>query len=121
MLPISEGLPGTWDASLIPALFAHQRTLSAPRMSPRGQVFAFVSEYDARADLFVQGDSPWPVQITAAQPVAGGSYDWSPDGSQIVFTSALDGKLWVCDASGGAPKRLTSTEGRHHTPRFSPD
>jgi dipeptidyl aminopeptidase/acylaminoacyl peptidase len=121
MLPTSEGLAGTWEASLTPALFAHQRTLSAPCPSPDGRRFAFVSEYDARSDLFVQGDGGWPVQVTAAQAIAGGSYDWSPDGSRIVFTSAADGKLWLCDASGGHLDRLTFAEGRHHTPRFSPD
>jgi Tol biopolymer transport system component len=109
MLPTSEGLAGTWEASLTPALFAHQRTLSAPCPSPDGRRFAFVSEYDARSDLFVQGDGGWPVQVTAAQAIAGGSYDWSPDGSRIVFTSAADGKLWLCDASASrSPKGATT-------------
>ena len=112
MLPTSEGLAGTWDASLTPALFAHQRTLSAPRPSPDGRRFAFASEYDARTDLFVQGDGGWPVQITAAQAIAGGSYDWSPDGSRIVFTSATDGKLWLCRANGGAARSADLREGQ---------
>ena len=117
----SEGLPGAWPAALSPAIIAHQRTLAAPRLAPDGRRLAYVAEYDARADLHVLPEDGWPVQITADQAVAGGSYAWSPDGAQIVFTAAGDGQLWLCPAAGGPPRRLTHGEGRHHTPRFSPD
>ena len=37
---------------------------------------------------------------------------WSPDGSQVVFSSSMQGnpELYVTDASGGHPKRLTFGE-----------
>lgn len=112
--------PGTWPATLTPDLIARQRTISAPRYAPDGRAFAFASEYDGRTDLFVLGESGWPVQITADRSVGGGvNYAWSPDGREVVFASG--GALWVCPASGGAPRRLTLRAGNHHTPRFSPD
>lgn len=114
-------IPGTWEAGITPEIFARQRTISAPRLSTSGRWLAFASEYDARVDLFVLGPEGWPVQVTADQAVSGGSFAWSPDDSRIVFTAASDGKLWTCPRQGGAPRRLTFGEGRHHTPRFSPD
>src|SRR5215467_7639983 len=91
----TDGLPGTWPARLTPAIFARQRTVAAPRVSPRGDVVAFAMEDDGRTDLYVLAPGGWPVQITADQALAGGSYDWSPDGRTIVFTAADDGKLWL--------------------------
>jgi dipeptidyl aminopeptidase/acylaminoacyl peptidase len=102
-------------------ILAHQRTISAPRPSPVNERIAFISEYDARADLFTMIRGRWPTQLTADHAVAGGSYGWSPDGAAFVFTSAGDGKLWLVSSRGGPPRRLTQGEGRHHTPRFSPD
>lgn len=119
----TETIPGTWDVTLTPAIFGHQRRVSAPRPAPDGRRIAFVSAYDGRGDLFVRDEDGLVVQITADEPAPamGGRYDWSPDGTQFVLTSARDGKLWLCPSSGGPPRRLTLAEGRHHTPRFSPD
>src|SRR5262245_57526670 len=114
-------IAGTWDTTLSAALIAHQRTISAPRFSPDGHALAFASEYDGRTDLFVVGEEGWPRQVTADYALSGGSYAWSQDGRQFVFTAATDGKLWLCPANGGPARRLTWREGRHHTPRFSPD
>ncbi len=88
-------IPGTWATTLTPDLIARQRTISAPRPSPDGRAVAFAQEFDGRTDLFVVDERGWPVQITAQQALAGGSYDWSPDGARFVFTST-DGQLWTC-------------------------
>ncbi|MEA2596521.1 MAG: hypothetical protein QOF01_2990 [Thermomicrobiales bacterium] len=114
-------LPGTWTTTLTPALIANQRTVSAPRLSSDGRTLAFALEFDGRTDLFVVGDEGWPRQVTADHALSGGSFAWSPDGRQFVFTAATDGKLWLCSSQGGPAQRLTHCEGRHHTPRFSPD
>jgi dipeptidyl aminopeptidase/acylaminoacyl peptidase len=116
-----QSLPGTWEPSLSPEMIARQKTISAPRLSPDGQRIAFAVEFDGRTDLFVDSGSGWPLQVTAEHALSGGSFSWSPDGLSIVFTSASDGKLWLCAASGGQARRLTLRDGRHHTPRFSPD
>jgi dipeptidyl aminopeptidase/acylaminoacyl peptidase len=118
---VTTTIPGTRPTTLTPALIAHQRTISAPRLSPDGRSLAFAAEYDGRTDLFVVAASGWPRQITADQALSGGSYAWSPDGRAFVFTAAADGKLWLCPATGGPARRLTLREGRHHMPRFSPD
>jgi dipeptidyl aminopeptidase/acylaminoacyl peptidase len=116
-----RGLPGTWPASLTPAIFAHQRTIANPRLTSDGRGLAYTSEHDARADLFLLESGAWPVQVTADHAVAGGSYALSPDGNQLVFTSAADGKLWLQPRRGGPARRLTFSEGRQHSPSFSPD
>ena len=43
----------------------------------------------------------------------------SPDGGRIAFT-ALD-RLWVADADGGNPRRLTRDDRSEHFPAWSPD
>ena len=43
----------------------------------------------------------------------------SPDGSKIAF-SALD-RLWVANADGSDPERLTDSSGTEHQPAWSPD
>jgi Tol biopolymer transport system component len=50
--------------------------------------------------------------------------DWSPDGKRIAFVSNRSGsqELWVCDADGGNPVKLTSFGGPNVIfPRWHPD
>jgi dipeptidyl aminopeptidase/acylaminoacyl peptidase len=50
-----------------------------------------------------------------------GSPQWSPDGSQILFTSSVGGPgLWSVSPHGGAPQRLASNVDAE-IPRWSPD
>ena len=52
------------------------------------------------------------------------SAQYSPDGNRIAFRSDRSGsdEIWVCDASGANPLRLTSFRGAlTGTPRWSPD
>ncbi len=48
---------------------------------------------------------------------------FSPDGSQIVFSMAAGGNtdIYVVNANGGTPRRLTATPGADTSPSFSPD
>ena len=52
-----------------------------------------------------------------------GSPSWSPDGSRIVFYSERDGnaEIYVMDADGGNPVRLTDHPADEGYPAFSPD
>jgi TolB protein len=47
---------------------------------------------------------------------------WSPDGAQIVFSSSMQGnpELWVTDASGSHPKRLTFSNATCTSPAWNP-
>jgi TolB protein len=47
---------------------------------------------------------------------------WSPDGSQIIFSSSMLGnpELFVTDANGGHPKRLTFSNGASTSPAWNP-
>jgi len=48
---------------------------------------------------------------------------YSPDGRLIVFSSLRDGQqhVYICDADGGNPRRVTSGAGQFGGPFFSPD
>ncbi|MGB6198920.1 MAG: Tol-Pal system beta propeller repeat protein TolB [Candidatus Acidiferrales bacterium] len=47
---------------------------------------------------------------------------WSPDGSKIMFMSSMLGnpELWVANADGTRPKRLTYTTGANTSPAWNP-
>jgi TolB protein len=47
---------------------------------------------------------------------------WSPDGSQLIFSSSMLGnpELFVTDANGGKPKRLTFSNGASTSPAWNP-
>jgi Tol biopolymer transport system component len=51
------------------------------------------------------------------------SPSWSPDGSKIAFSSSSggsDSKIWVMNADGSAPLRLTSDDYPDYAPTWSP-
>ena len=50
------------------------------------------------------------------------SPSWSPDGSQIMFMSSMLGnpELFITDASGQRPKRLTFSNGANTSPSWNP-
>ena len=47
---------------------------------------------------------------------------WSPDGSQIIFSSSMLGnpELFVMDANGNRPRRLTFSDGASTSPAWNP-
>ena len=59
----------------------------------------------------------WPrFQGTNSSPA------WSPDGSQLMFMSSMYGnpELFIADASGARPKRLTFSNGANTSPSWNP-
>ena len=50
------------------------------------------------------------------------SPSWSPDGSQLMFMSSMLGspELFITDASGSRPKRLTFSNGANTSPSWNP-
>ena len=50
------------------------------------------------------------------------SPSWNPDGTQIIFSSSMQGnpELYVSDATGGRPRRLTNSNGANTSATWNP-
>ena len=90
--------------------------------------------------LFTQGGDIWVMNATpgsmatklTANPFADSDPDWSPDGARIVYAAASmadDGEgsadptyeIWVMNADGSSPVRLTTDANPDWEPAWSPD
>ena len=105
--------------------------VSDPRLSRDGRTVAFVvwgvdreaNGYRSAIWLTAADGSGEPRRFTSgtkrdAQP------RWSPDGTEIAFTSNRDGdvaQLYVMPVAGGEPRRLTDLDEDVHEPEWSPD
>ncbi|HUH22367.1 MAG TPA: S9 family peptidase [Gaiellaceae bacterium] len=85
---------------------------------------------DRRRHLFVvpaDGSAP-PVQLTDGD-FEDAAPSWSPDGRRIAFASArqehwdteVERDIFVVDAEGGEPERLTACDSCYEAPAWSPD
>jgi TolB protein len=108
-----------------------------PNWTPDGQNLAFTSERTGNPDIYVMAaDGSNVVQLTEGVESFSVVPVWSPDGSQIMFVSNRtynvqgDGghfeipanpKLWVMQADGSSPERLTSRIGFDIFPSWAPD
>jgi tricorn protease len=93
-------------------------SLAAPAATPAGPLPQFLRRPDIQGDQVVftsEGDlwlgsirSGTAMRITSADGVEGPAR-FSPDGSRIAFTAQYDGgtDVYVMDAGGGMPRRLT--------------
>ncbi len=69
-------------------------------------------------------DGSKPVQLCGWPSIYATQPRWSPDGSQLLFTSMLDGqyRAYVISSSGGSPQLLLPDDsGRQDDPDWSPD
>src|SRR3954469_20371783 len=96
------------------AMVAEGRAIAEPRLSPDGGRVAFLSTIGGTARLVVLDvtDGVEVVVTTAPPPVpsqayGGGAFDWTPDGSALVY-AAVDGGLWRQPSDGGPPTRLVT-------------
>jgi Tol biopolymer transport system component/DNA-binding winged helix-turn-helix (wHTH) protein len=98
-----------------------------PRLSPDGRRLVFSSMRGGGTyDLWLAGaDGSNLQQLTHGFPGVQGSPSWSPDGRQIVFDSfARDDPhphIWIIDADGGMPRRLTTQAGDERLATWSHD
>jgi eukaryotic-like serine/threonine-protein kinase len=97
------------------------------RLSPDGRRLAFAS---ARAsgttvDIWIaEADGSNLQQLTHGLGRSLGSPSWSPDGRRIAFdVRGEDSRnhLWMIDADGGAPRRLTAEKDEQVVPTWSRD
>src|SRR5687768_17461504 len=108
------------------AIVAGGRTVAEPRLSPDGELLAFVSTENGSSRLFVVpvGGGPELVLTTDPAPLAsrslgGGAFDWLPDATGLVFAGRKGG-LWLQAATGGPARRIVDGDGIA-APAVSPD
>ena len=87
-----------------------------PAISPNGKTIAF----SYQGDIFTVPSSGG----TAKQITSNAAFDsypvWSPDGNHIAFASNREGSIdvWVMNANGGMPKRVTTNSGSEYPLRW---
>ena len=93
-------------------LIASTRNDLVPQYSPDGKKIVFISQRSGRDEVWECGSDGFGlVQLTSLGAAITGSPRWSPDGARIVFDSNAAGTfdVYVIDATGGRPKRLTAS------------
>ena len=98
-----------------------------PRLSPDGRRLVFGSQR-AADDLTTSGyptaDGSSPRRLTHGPGRGQASPSWSPDGRRIAFDSlGQDDQfhIWLIDADGGTPRRITTKADNEHVPTWSRD
>lgn len=100
---------------------------AAPTWSPDGNTLAFFSDRGADGDTEIwriNTDGSGLTQLTSNDDtIADGSPDWSPDGTRIAFSTNRDQdfEIYLMNADGSNPVRLTNTAGQDVQPSWSPD
>jgi Tol biopolymer transport system component/tRNA A-37 threonylcarbamoyl transferase component Bud32 len=99
----------------------------SPSVSPRGGRLAYMQSFNDlniwRVPLGEDGRAGPPTRFISSTLVDDGA-SYSPDGRKIVFASTRSGssEIWVCEADGTKPVRLTNFGGPvTGSPRWSPD
>jgi dipeptidyl aminopeptidase/acylaminoacyl peptidase len=90
--------------------------LSDPQVSPDGRLVLYTATQVDLAgnsrnnELFVVPLAGGDARRLTTHPRSDSRGRWSPDGRQIAFVSAREGasQVWVMDASGGEPRKVTS-------------
>ena len=102
-------------------------TETAARFSPDGSRIAYVTNgasgepgVQTQKIVVMNADGSNPVRLTSTlDSVVEASPAWTPDGSQIVYSSGDD--IFIINADGSDPRQLTSGPTRDNQPAVSPD
>jgi Tol biopolymer transport system component len=105
----------------------------SPQFSPDGNRMAFSSDRSGSFEIWVsRADGSLPAQLTSFGAGVVESPRWSPDGKHIAFaalversaanfTPKINRHVYVVEADGGIPRRLTSDGAEEARPSFSQD
>jgi TolB protein len=130
-------------------LTEHKASDTWPAWSPDGNSILFLSDRGGQQDIYVmtvlaaerqppkepdpkapkpKEPEPPPKYVEDPKPLTNdrawdGRPAWSPDGKRIAWPSAREGKaaIFVMDADGKNPRRLTPTDSEADEPSWSPD
>jgi len=111
----SSGLLGAHDPAWAPNLPGSKRVSGRIALSIRDQLWTL--DPDGGAPRVVVR---WPDSASALERDPA----WSPDGRQLAFAARLDDRgfdLYLVDARGGVPRRVTSLPGDERWPSWLPD
>lgn len=100
----------------------------SPSPSPSGQELVFDADFDGESRLWISGlDGNRLRKVSSLGNPAAAVTDlapaWSPDGRKIAYTS-MEGSnrdIWVVQADGAYPVKLTTNGAKNGHPTWSPD
>jgi TolB protein len=113
-----------FDGGNVRAVTQNQSINIAPAWSPDGRI-AFTSYLKRNPDLYLihPDGNPQSLQRFSFYPGVNASPSWSPDGKQIALMMGKEGKseIFLLNADGTDPRKLTKGHGNEASPRWSPD
>ena len=101
-----------------------RRHLTQTTNPPRFGELTYSSVRDNRYwDISLMDVASGAVRRISRQTFTVIAYDWTHDGSRLVFLTDRDGnfEIYTMDANGGDWKRITNTPGADYGPEWSPD
>jgi Tol biopolymer transport system component len=109
-----QGPPATYRLSIdggTPKLVAS--LFERASVSPNGRELAGIFRENPRAPLalsILNADTGYPLKVFQNLPTTtvGGSLEWTPDGSALLFTTTERFNVWRRRVEGGEPERVTN-------------